>query len=171
MTFTENWRFWGSTQIEQLKMQSTESHIILVASDGYNLVKVSLTLWKFLFSQIFGHIQMLNGFEKNLHSGREKPRGTFKMLVESWNTFTVLDTLDHKNVQNTRKVDLFSVQFDRFDALATLDCPAPPEKGSTASFAVEAESKLVLGEFEPKLGQWGDFWARIWITRARREAS
>jgi len=22
--------------------------------------------------QIFGHIQMLNGFEKNLHSGREK---------------------------------------------------------------------------------------------------
>jgi len=34
------------------------------------------------------------------------------MLVERWNTFTVLDTLDHKNVQNTRKVDLFSVQFD-----------------------------------------------------------
>jgi len=34
------------------------------------------------FFQIFGHIQMLNGFEKNLHSGREKPRGTFKMLVE-----------------------------------------------------------------------------------------
>ena len=52
---------------------------------------------------------------------------------------------------------MFSVQFDRFDALATLDCPAPPEKGSTTSFAVEAESKLVLGEFEPKLGQWGDF--------------
>jgi len=158
MTFTENWRFWGSPQIEQLKMQSTESHIILVASDGYNLVKVSLTLWKFLFSQIFGHIQMLNGFEKNLHSGREKPRGTFKMLVEKLKHIYSTWYLRSQKCPKYKKgwfVQCSVRQVRHFisDALATLDCPALPEKGSTASLAVEAESKLVLGEFEPKLGR------------------
>ena len=108
-----------------------------------------------LFSDLRSHSKVKWLWGKNLHSGREKPRGTFKMLVESWNTCTVLDTLDHKNVQNTRKVDLFSVQFDRFDTLATLDCPAVsgPFEGSTAS---EAESMLVVVSW---------IWAQIWKTK------